>query len=57
MKDPHKVWQTLKNFDDPNFLLICMAYCQRADYSMMEATLPEPTVLPPSRSDFACLET
>lgn len=27
------------------------------DYSMMVATRPEPTVLPPSRSDFAYLGT
>ena len=32
-------------------------YCVFYNYSMIVATLPEPTVRPPSRSDFAYLET
>ena len=29
----------------------CMAHCHRVDYSIIVATLPAPTVLPPSRSN------
>ncbi len=38
------------------FLLICSAHYHRVDYSITEATRPDPTVRPPSRYQTGVLQ-
>lgn len=47
----HKQKNTRRRANSPRVFSIysCMVHCHRVDYSIIVATFPDPTVLPPSR--------